>query len=156
MPSADLVSPRTARGRTPEPVDQFSVFIPNKLGRMHEVVRRLAEHEVHVLALTLLDTTDSTIIRLIVDDPDRARALLQEHGFPFTETTIVAVEINGARRVTKEIACATSFLKNFTCDGGHRPDGVLPADGHVPQEPKRADGTVTKQSAMPSAIILRI
>ena len=99
MPLAAITSTRTARGRTPEPVKQFSVFIPNKLGRMHEVVRRLAEHEVHVLALTLLDTTDSTIIRLIVDDPDRARALLQEHGFPFTETTIVAVEIEGEKQL---------------------------------------------------------
>ncbi len=99
MPLTDIDAPRTARGRTPAPVEQFSVFIPNKLGRMHEVVRRLAEHEVHVLALTLLDTTDSTIIRLIVDDPDRARALLEEHGFPFTETTIVAVEIEGERQL---------------------------------------------------------
>ena len=99
MPLTRTDAPRTALGRTPERVDQFSVFIPNKLGRMHEVVRRLAQHEVHVLALTLLDTTDSTIIRLIVDDPDRARTLLGEHAFPFTETTIVAVEIEGERQL---------------------------------------------------------
>jgi hypothetical protein len=99
MSSPRIDAPRTARGKTPERVDQFSVFIPNKLGRMHEVVRRLAQHEVHVLALTLLDTTDSTIIRLIVDDPDRARTLLGEYGFPFTETTIVAVEIEGERQL---------------------------------------------------------
>jgi hypothetical protein len=104
MPLGDIIHPRTVRGRTPEPVVQFSVFIPNRLGRMHEVVRRLAEHAVHVLALTLLDTTDSTIIRLIVDDPERARALLEEHAFPFTETVIVAVEIAGEGQLQDVLA----------------------------------------------------
>ena len=62
----------TAREREREPVIQFTVFIPNRLGRLFEVTCRLAEREVHILALTVLDTTDSTILRFVVDDPDRA------------------------------------------------------------------------------------
>lgn len=89
----------TARERDREPVIQFSVFIPNRLGRLHEVTCRLAEREVHILALTVLDTTDSTILRLVVDDPDRARALLAEHNFPFTEVQVLAVEVGGEGRL---------------------------------------------------------
>ena len=104
MPLGSVSSTRTAKGRTPDPATQFSVFIPNKLGRMHDVVRALAAQEVHVLALTLLDTTDSTIIRLIVDDPDRARELLTKHAFPFTETKLVVVEIEGERQLGDVLA----------------------------------------------------
>lgn len=90
---------RTTREREHEPVIQFSVFIPNRLGRLHEVTCRLAEREVHILALTVLDTTDSTILRAVVDDPDRARGLLQEHNFPFTEVPVLAVEVSGEGRL---------------------------------------------------------
>jgi hypothetical protein len=49
-----------------------------------------------VLALMVLDTTDSAIIRLVVDDPDKARELLVAEGFPFTESNLVAVEVTSA------------------------------------------------------------
>jgi hypothetical protein len=83
----------TAKGRRADPVMQFSVFTPNRLGRLHDLVRMLATNNVHVLAMTVLDTTESAIIRLVVDDPDRARELLQREGFPFTESKVVVVEV---------------------------------------------------------------
>ena len=94
MPSPTLVQPRTARERDREPVIQFSVFMANRLGRLHDVVRHLTKPEVHILALTMLDTTDSTILRMIVDDPDRTRSILEKHQFPFTETTLLVVELD--------------------------------------------------------------
>jgi len=75
-------------------VTQFSVFTPNRLGRLHDLIGLLASRTVHVLALMVLDTTDSSIIRLIVDDPDSARDLLQKEGFAFTERKVVVVEAN--------------------------------------------------------------
>jgi hypothetical protein len=79
--------------RRAEAVVQFSVFTPNRLGRLRELVSLFAAQNVHVLALTVLDTTDSAIIRLVLDDPDRGRELLHKHGFAFTESAIVAVEV---------------------------------------------------------------
>jgi len=73
---------------------QFSVFTPNRVGRLNDVVKLFASRDVHMLALTVLDTTDSAILRFVVDDPDRARDLLQENGFAFTESPIVAVAMN--------------------------------------------------------------
>lgn len=84
----------TAKPRRPDQVIQFSVFTPNRLGRLHDLIRFLSVRHVHVLALMVLDTTDSAIIRLVVDDPDRARELLVQEGFPFTESNLVTVEVD--------------------------------------------------------------
>jgi hypothetical protein len=79
--------------RRAEAVVQFSVFTPNRLGRLRELINSLDARNVHVLALTVLDTTESAIIRLVLDDPDRGRELLRKQGFAFTESAVVAVEV---------------------------------------------------------------
>lgn len=94
----------TMQGRGREAVIQFSVFTPNRLGRLHELVGLLGAHGVHVLALTVLDTTDSAIIRLVTDDPDRARDLLREGGFSFTESPLVVVEVNSPEELQRLMA----------------------------------------------------
>jgi hypothetical protein len=81
------------KARRADWVIQFSIFTPNRLGRLHDLVRLFSHRSVHVLALMVLDTTDSAIIRIVVDDPDRARELLVKEGFPFTESPLVAVEV---------------------------------------------------------------
>jgi hypothetical protein len=83
----------TTAGRR-DPVIQFSVFTPNRLGRLHDLIALLGTHGVHVLALMVLDTTDSSIIRLVVENPERARDLLVHEGFPFTESRLMVVEVN--------------------------------------------------------------
>jgi hypothetical protein len=84
---------QTMLARREEAVMQFSVFTTNRMGRLHELVGMLGAHNVHVLALTVLDTTDSSIIRIVLDDPDSGRKLLAERGFPFTESRLVVVEV---------------------------------------------------------------
>ena len=76
-----------------DPVKQFSVFIPNRVGQLYDLTALLAKHNVHLLAMTTLDTTDCAIDRLIVDDPDRARELMAATNFAFTECDVLAVEI---------------------------------------------------------------
>ena len=84
----------TTKARRADRVIQFSVFTPNRLGRLHDLIRLFTARNVHVLGLMVLDTTDSAIIRLVVDDPDRARDLLLQEGFPFTESYLVTVEVD--------------------------------------------------------------
>ena len=84
----------TTTGPAREPVIQFGVFTPNRLGRLHDLVRLLASKGIHVLALMVVDATDSAIIRVVVDNPEGARELLRRDGFTFTETKLVVVEAN--------------------------------------------------------------
>ncbi len=77
-----------------DPVIQFSVFIENRVGRLHELTAMLAKHNVHIMAMTTLDTTDCAIDRMVVDDAERARELLALHNFYFTECQVLAVEFS--------------------------------------------------------------
>lgn len=76
-----------------DPVKQFSVFAENRVGRLNEFTALLRDHNVHVMALSVLDTTDSAIVRVVVDDPSKTRELMLTHAFPYAETEILAVEI---------------------------------------------------------------
>jgi len=75
-----------------DPVKQFSVFAENRVGRLYDLTALLAAHNVHIMAVTTLDTTDSTIVRIVVDDPDKARELMINNDFFYTECDVVAVE----------------------------------------------------------------
>jgi len=75
------------------PVRQFSIFVENKVGRLNELVQSLGSADVHIMALCLVDTTDSTIIRIVVDYPERAEAVLNEHNFAHDDVPVVAIEL---------------------------------------------------------------
>lgn len=90
--------------RRPDPVRQFSVFTANRLGKLNEISNLLNSRSVHILALTVLDTSDSAIIRLVLDDPDQAKALLQDNGFAFTESDLLVVEMNAATELPRLMA----------------------------------------------------
>ena len=74
-------------------VEQISVFLENKAGRLAEVTRVLGEGGINIRALSLADTTDFGILRLIVDQYDKARELLKQKGFTVGKTEVVAVEV---------------------------------------------------------------
>jgi len=76
-----------------DPVKQFSVFTENRVGRLHELTALLKQNDVHVMAITVLDTVDSAIVRLVVDDPDKAVELMVNNDFPYVETDVLAIEI---------------------------------------------------------------
>ena len=71
-------------------ITQISVFIENQPGNLGEVTQVLADNGVDMSALSLADTTDFGILRLIVDDPERAAAVLREHHFIVKLTDVVA------------------------------------------------------------------
>ncbi len=77
-----------------DPVKQFSVFSENRVGRLSDLTTLFKTNGVHVVALTVLDFTDTTVLRLVVDDNDRARELMINNDFPYTECEVLAVEIN--------------------------------------------------------------
>ncbi len=74
-------------------VKQISIFLENKSGRLAAVTELLAEHGFNIRALSIADTSDFGILRLIVNDPDRAYEVLKEAGFTVSETDVLAVEV---------------------------------------------------------------
>lgn len=74
-------------------VKQISVFLENKRGRLAAVARLLAEKEINIRALSIADTSDFGILRLIVDQPDRAYQVLKEGGFTVSATDVLAVAV---------------------------------------------------------------
>ena len=74
-------------------VDQISVFLQNETGGVADVVDVLARASIDLRALSLADESDFGILRLIVNETDRAVAALKDAGFPVRRTPVVAVEI---------------------------------------------------------------
>lgn len=74
-------------------VQQISVFIENKSGRLAEIAKNLGEAGVNIRALSLADTSDFGILRLIVNDNELASKTLKEKGFTVNKTEVVAVEV---------------------------------------------------------------
>ena len=75
-------------------VDQLSIFLENRAGRLAEVTRLLSEAKVNIRALSLADTSDFGILRLIVSDFDKAKSVLKDGGFTVGRTSVVAVEVD--------------------------------------------------------------
>lgn len=74
-------------------VQQISIFIENKSGRLAEVARILGANNVNIRALSLADTSDFGILRLLVDRTDDALQILRDGGFTVNKTEVVAVEV---------------------------------------------------------------
>ncbi|HID55508.1 TPA: ACT domain-containing protein, partial [Candidatus Poribacteria bacterium] len=71
---------------------QISVFLENKAGRLAEVTRLLGDAGVNLRALSLADTIDFGVLRLIVDNPEKALHVLSENGFTASQTEVLGVE----------------------------------------------------------------
>ena len=86
-------------------VKQFSVFLPNKVGAMLEIVKLLSAHHTHVVALSVSESTDSAIARIIASDPQGVEKLFRENNVAFGVSQVVVVEM-------KEVA--TQLVKLLT------------------------------------------
>jgi hypothetical protein len=74
-------------------VKQISIFLENKSGRLAAVTRVLGANNIDISALSIADTTDFGILRLIVNDPDKAANILEEHGFTVSSTEVIAISV---------------------------------------------------------------
>jgi hypothetical protein len=115
-------------------VKQFSVFLPNKVGAMLDVVKMLNGHHTHVVALSVSESTDSAIARVIVSDPDGAERLFHENNIAFGVCEVVVVEM---REVATQLVklLATLFMAevnvHFTYALLTRPRGMAALAVHV-------------------------
>ena len=83
----------TARGRDYPSVRQFNVFVENRVGNLLAVVRRFETTDIRIVALTVVDSADCAIIRMVLSDPERAKEIFDLAGLPFTESDLLVVEL---------------------------------------------------------------
>ncbi|HEX3043571.1 MAG TPA: ACT domain-containing protein [Bacillota bacterium] len=74
-------------------IKQISVFLENKSGRLAKVTKLLGDNGINIRALSIADTSDFGILRLIVNDPDKALQILKTGDFTVSETDIIAVQV---------------------------------------------------------------
>lgn len=74
-------------------IKQISIFIENKSGRLAEITKLFGEKGVNILALSIADTTDFGILRLIVSNPELAESTIKEHGLTAKTTDVIGISI---------------------------------------------------------------
>ncbi len=74
-------------------IKQISLFLENKKGRLAHVCRVLGDAGINIRALSLADTADFGVLRLIVDDPARTNSVLSENGFVASITDVMAIQV---------------------------------------------------------------
>jgi len=74
-------------------IKQISVFLENKSGRMVRVAQTLGDADINIRGVSIADTSDFGILRLIVDQPDKAVDELKAKGFMATVTEVIAMEV---------------------------------------------------------------
>jgi hypothetical protein len=74
-------------------VEQISIFLENKSGRLAEVTRILGDGGINIRALSLADTSDFGILRLIVNNTEKAKEILKKNNFTVGKTEVIAVEV---------------------------------------------------------------
>ncbi len=87
------VAPMTMRGRDWPCLRQFCVFMENRVGRLHDLLRQIEQHDLRILALSVVDSIDFAVARLIVSDSDRVREILSLTKFTVMENDILGVEL---------------------------------------------------------------
>lgn len=83
----------TARGRDYPSVRQFNVFLENRLGALLDLVRRFETTDIRIISLTVVDSADCAIIRMVLSDPERAYEIFRQAKLPITESDLLVVQL---------------------------------------------------------------
>lgn len=84
----------TTQGYAPPIVTQFSVFLPNKVGKLLDLVELFDGSECQVCAISVHESSDCAIVRLITNASRKARDMLRENKLAFSETDLLVVELS--------------------------------------------------------------
>lgn len=87
---------------------QLTVFLENREGRLDSVTDLLAKNDINIACLALADTSEYGVLRLVVSDPDKAKAILKEEGYSSRLTEVLGVRLaqvpGSVNKLTKVLA----------------------------------------------------
>lgn len=101
-------------------INQLSVFVENKRGRLAEITRILKENDIDIRALSVADTKEFGILRLIVSDPKKGALALREEGFTVSLTKVIGIGIEDkpgglckAMEVLRDASISVEYMYAF-------------------------------------------
>ena len=116
-------------------IKQFSLFVENKQGKMAELTRLIADAGIDLRTLSLADTRDFGILRIIVDQPDKAEKLLHENGWTFKVTPVIGIKVpdvpGGVAAVLEALSAASinvEYMYAFVNRTPGRADTIVRVD----------------------------
>ena len=83
---------------------QFSVFLVNKPGVLAQVTRALADEKVNVVAMTLVDSQEHGVLRIVAANPETARQVLAKLNLPMTETDVLCLDLSNRPGALADVA----------------------------------------------------
>ena len=92
-------------------IKQLSIFLENKSGRLTEVLETLGQEKINIAAMSIADTSEYGILRLIVSDPQESLVLLKAKGFSVNLTDVIGIE------TPKEAGSFANVIKCFSVEG---------------------------------------
>ncbi len=92
-------------------IEQLSIFLENRIGRLEEITRMLAEAQVSIRTLELVEAGDFGVLRLIVSDPESAKGILHAQGISTRITPVIAIEI------ADEVGCFNRVIAALAEEG---------------------------------------
>ena len=118
----------TAHGRDWPSVRQFNVFLANRLAALMNAVRRFETTDNRIIALSVVDSTDLAIVRLVLGDPERAYEVFEQANLPFTESDLLVVMLpDGPQplvQICKALWGGDQHPLCISADGGSRGSGL--------------------------------
>src|SRR5439155_20547415 len=92
--SQALTPTGTTQGYAPPSVTQFSVFLDNRVGKLHELLRTFEHAAVRIMAISVHDASDHAVVRLITSNSHETRLVLARHQLPYSEMNLLIVELS--------------------------------------------------------------
>lgn len=106
-------------------IQQLSVFLENRSGRLAKVLEVLGDKNIRIIALTVADTTDFGILRMLVSDPTEARSVLKDNSFSVNKTDVLAIQTNGeakryaeALKILSDLNISIEYTYSFSLHEG--------------------------------------
>ena len=96
----------TMRGRDYPTIQQFTVFLENRVGILLGLVRRFRGTKVRIVAINIIDSTECCIVRFVLSHPEQGREILERAGLAMIESDLVAIDVTSAEQPLVEICAA--------------------------------------------------
>ena len=101
-----VVDFETARGRDYPTIRQFTVFLENRVGSLNGMLRRFRGSQVRIMALSIMDAAECSLLRVILSHPEQGREILERAGLAIIESDLITLELQSSEQPMLDVCSA--------------------------------------------------